>query len=471
MMKRFYLLFILIVCAGFQNVHSQIPNPPDGKEWKTVPVLSDEFNANTLDENKWFDYHPHWAGRPPSKFKKGNAFVEGGYLKLRSTLLKDPSTVNNPLSDIWVNAAACVSKDKSAKPGYYYEARFKASSLSMTSSFWFRVGQFSEIDVIEHIGNPSRDDRQDDLPYEYAANTHYYGPHNGLDNKKATWRMPVRGRDGFHTYGFWWKSPNQLLFYYDGQQVMEIVPRVPLDENLKMIFDTEVFPFAQAGVPNIGLPKVENLNDDSMNTMLVDWVRVYELVNGDGTGTTDEVAFLNAPTTVQSQTSYTFDLAYTASTDRELVAEFWSPTAWIASQIETVPAGESVKTVTVNLPDAPEAGNGYVYKAQIRPLGSTWQDAIDTDQVNNVTIEEALSVEDNDLIDFNFYPNPSNGKVNIKTKNRDVVAIHVYDLYGKKVFSETSDDTVIDLTNLVTGMYLIQVVQDGKKLSKKLLIQ
>ncbi len=271
------LIVFLVLCTTYAFAQ---PSPPRGKQWTTVEELSDEFNGNRLNPDKWFDYHPHWAGRPPSKFKKGNAFVRGGYLQLRSTLMKDPSTVRNPLKDIWVNAAACVSKEKSAKPGYYYEAKFKASSLSMTSSFWFRVGQFSEIDVIEHIGNPSKANRQDDLPFEYAANTHYYGKHQGLKNKKATWKMPTRGRDKFHIYGFWWKSPTELIFYFDNKEVMRIRPRVPLDEDLKMIFDTEVFPFAQAGVTSIGLPKVKNLNDNSKNTMLVDWVRVYKLENG-----------------------------------------------------------------------------------------------------------------------------------------------------------------------------------------------
>lgn len=270
---------LLFVSFALQLVAQ--PAPPSGKRWVPVQELTDEFNQTSgIDASKWDDYHPHWSGRPPSAFKRGNAFVEGGYLKLRSGVRRHPSTVNNPLRDVWVDAAACVSKQKSARPGYYYEARFKASSLSMTSSFWFRVGQYSEIDVIEHIGNPSRQDRQDDLPYEFAANTHYYGPQSGPPPKKATWVMPTRGRDEFHTYGFWWKSPNELIFYHNDVQVMTIVPRVPLAENLKMIFDTEVFPFAQAGVPSIGLPKVENLNNNNKNTMLVDWVHVYKLENG-----------------------------------------------------------------------------------------------------------------------------------------------------------------------------------------------
>jgi hypothetical protein len=270
----------LIIASVSMNAYSAPPSAPSGKSWATVVELSDEFNGAALDTTKWDDYHPNWSGRAPSAFKKGNCYVANGNLNLKSTLRKDPSKVNNKFVDVWVDAAACVSKQRSAKPGYYYEARFKASNLSMTSSFWFRVGDYSEIDVIEHIGAPSVLSREKDLPFQYHANTHYYGKYQGTPPKASEWKMPTRGRDEFHTYGFWWKDSMTLWFYHNGTKVMEIVPRQPLSENLKMVFDTEVFPFATAGVANIGLPTVQSLNDSSKNTMLVDWVRTYKLVDG-----------------------------------------------------------------------------------------------------------------------------------------------------------------------------------------------
>ena len=282
-MKNFFFALALVSAGG---AISQTPTPPNGKKWVTVDALTDEFTGNSINSDKWFDYHDNWKGRPPSAFKKGNAFVENGKLLLRSTMRRDPSTVNNPFKDVWVDAAACVSKENTAKPGYYYEARIKASSLSMTSSFWFRVGKFSEIDVIEHIGNPSRQSRQDDLPYQFHVNTHYNGKHKGLKPKHNSWKMPTRGRDDFNIYGFWWKNPKLLIFYFNGKEIMRLEPRVPFDENLKMVFDTEVFPFAQAGVANIGLPLPKNLKNNNMNTMYVDWVRTYELKDGIATPTT-----------------------------------------------------------------------------------------------------------------------------------------------------------------------------------------
>lgn len=381
------VIFVLCTIVAF----AQPPSAPAGFKWKKVEELSDEFNGDQLDPTKWDDYHPHWSGRAPSAFKKGNAFVENGNLCLRSTLKKDPSTVNDPFNDIWVNAAACVSKEKSAKPGYYYEAYFKASSLSMTSSFWFRVGQYSEIDVIEHIGNPSKESRQDDLPYQYHANTHYYGKHAGLKNKATEWEMPTRGRDEYHLYGFWWKDPNTLWFYHDGVKVMEIIPRVPLEENLKMIFDTEVFPFATAGVANIGLPKVENLKDNSKNTMYVDYVHAYELVEDNEQ--TAEITFSQTPVSLVGSTSFDIEVDYTATGNQDLVVVLTSPDGtWLGNGKTPVSAGSSTQTVTVNLAATPVAASGYKLAAAIRPSGGDWNTNLDEvstiiEITSNVTID------------------------------------------------------------------------------------
>jgi hypothetical protein len=52
---------------------------------------------------------------------------------------------------------------------------------------------------------------------------------------------------------------------------MEIKPGGPFDRPQYMFFDTEVFTWH-------GWPRSENLMDESKNTMLVDWVRAWELV-------------------------------------------------------------------------------------------------------------------------------------------------------------------------------------------------
>ena len=263
-------------CLATITLGTAMPTPPAGKAWQKVDALSDEFTGNSINANKWFDYHPFWTGRAPSKFKRGNAFVRNGFLVLRNTSRIDRmNQVNAPFSDIWIDAAAVVSKEQVAQPGWYYECRMKASDTAMSSSFWFRVGKFSEIDVIEHWGRAtSNANVERRTSFEYGCNTHLYGPLAGPPSLGDKWQMPRRGRDGFENYGLWWKSPTDLRFYYNGREVMQVTPRAPFTEKLRMIFDTEAL------APNfVGLPTIASLKDNNRNSMSVDWVRTYRLVD------------------------------------------------------------------------------------------------------------------------------------------------------------------------------------------------
>ncbi|WP_299316159.1 hypothetical protein, partial [uncultured Aquimarina sp.] len=77
---------------------------------------------------------------------------------------------------------------------------------------------------------------------------------------------------------------------------------------------------------------------------------------------------------------------YSAQTNREIVVEFWSGTNWLAQKMMSVEKGSRTVTITVDLPVAPAVGTGYAYKAHIRPVGSSWQEALDRDQINNVSV-------------------------------------------------------------------------------------
>lgn len=86
-----------------------LPPAPSGMMWQRINSLSDEFNGDSLDPNKWINYHPYWNGRPPSKFKQENVSVGGGNLQLKSTSrINSLSQVRNPEKDIWVDSAASI---------------------------------------------------------------------------------------------------------------------------------------------------------------------------------------------------------------------------------------------------------------------------------------------------------------------------------------------------------------------------
>ena len=78
-----------------------------------------------------------------------------------------------------------------------------------------------------------------------------------------------------------------------------------------------------------------------------------------------------------------------------------------------------------------------------------------------------------------YYPNPSNGtfKLSFRSPDADNLRIRVVDMVGKEIYShETSNfsgsfEKEIDLSSAQSGIYILQIQQGGKALSKKIVIE
>lgn len=73
---------------------------------------------------------------------------------------------------------------------------------------------------------------------------------------------------------------------------------------------------------------------------------------------------------------------------------------------------------------------------------------------------------------FNIYPNPSNGSFDIELENSKIKnSVEIYSIFGQKVFeSGNNQKSLISISNLKTGIYLIKVTQNGNTINKKLVI-
>ncbi|KQR93385.1 hypothetical protein ASG01_09355 [Chryseobacterium sp. Leaf180] len=98
----------------------------------------------------------------------------------------------------------------------------------------------------------------------------------------------------------------------------------------------------------------------------------------------------------------------------------------------------------------------------------------------NFTINSVLGVNEaekpND--DFAIYPNPSNGIFTLETNSKDKISYTVYAMDGKLVNRKTeirsSNGKIsekINLSDLQSGVYIIQVEKEGQKISKKLIVK
>lgn len=74
---------------------------------------------------------------------------------------------------------------------------------------------------------------------------------------------------------------------------------------------------------------------------------------------------------------------------------------------------------------------------------------------------------------FSIYPNPSDGNIQLNLKNDEVANIAVFNVAGQVVknFVVASPSTVLDMSDLNEGLYLVQVTQGVSSTTKKLVIK
>jgi beta-glucanase (GH16 family) len=258
---------MMMLAAAAATGQQGLPKPPVGYAWELIPELTDEFNGSELDTAKWMPQHAYWEGRQPSRFDPANVSVRGGSLRLKSTTrISNLSEVKDPMKDVWVSAACVTSKAPTCSYGYY-EARMKASLLSMTSSFWMQ-GKYSELDVVEQFGAPLNEPSKN--RYMLTTTRYFKGGWNMVRDAKVRWRMPSGAGEKYHVYGIWWKDKGNVSLYHDGDEVAQMTLGGEFLEPMYMFFDTEVFTWE-------GLPTIQSLKDEKKNTMEVDWVRSWRL--------------------------------------------------------------------------------------------------------------------------------------------------------------------------------------------------
>ena len=97
--------------------------------------------------------------------------------------------------------------------------------------------------------------------------------------------------------------------------------------------------------------------------------------------------------------------------------------------------------------------------------GATWQYATGADDLvyNFEGNCNPLSVANNTLGGFTYYPNPTNGALSLKSVN-NIEKVTIFNLLGQKVMDANIGATTseLNISNLKTGTYLMQVTVDGQ---------
>ena len=82
-----------------------------------------------------------------------------------------------------------------------------------------------------------------------------------------------------------------------------------------------------------------------------------------------------------------------------------------------------------------------------------------------------LSNDNFDFASFSLFPNPtSNGIVNIVSTNNSPMEVRVFNILGKQVRTETITST-LNVSGLKSGIYILNITQEGHSVTKKLVIE
>ncbi|MEM9917245.1 MAG: family 16 glycosylhydrolase [Bacteroidota bacterium] len=268
------LLPIFLLTLNVLAVKAQLPEPPKGYHWEKNSEFSDEFNEAQLDNTKWYDRSPYWVhGRPPATFRASAVSVQNGMLQIKN----QPLVPKDEKYHIAGGAVASVSKQ--ALFGYY-EVRMKASSISMSSTFWLKNKPESpdcpreqqELDIVEAVGMKKRGY---DFNNYMKSNSHIF--RWDCDGKKTVLseggqcEIVPPASEAFHNYACWWVDENTLKFYLDGEHKFTVHPKKPFDRPMYMHLVTETYNWEDP-------PTTEELTNDAINTTYYDWIRSYKLV-------------------------------------------------------------------------------------------------------------------------------------------------------------------------------------------------
>ena len=264
--------------------------------WKLRTDISDEFEADKIDEDKWyivgkfkngkpFYKHPDfpnkkvWKGRQPSQFSGRNYRLEDGKLILEtrwepdfpfSDELSKPWGPNKDIRNKFENiTTACFIGRKFFKYGYM-EIKSKAADAEITSAFW-AIGGKTELDIFEQFGDhrqPNKEARGKDRELWWSIHD-WTKDGKGKTTYTEHHDLGFRVADDFHIYGAEW-GEDFLKLFIDGKQIHHFTQDdVGLDwvlnNPMEVWLDSEIFKW-------LGVPHKEELPVD----FEIDYMRVWQ---------------------------------------------------------------------------------------------------------------------------------------------------------------------------------------------------
>lgn len=228
--------------------------------WIVYEPMTDEFDGEVLDPDKWWPRNPGWLGRQPAYFWPGNVRVADGKLHLTMRKEEVPEMPKDRGYHTYTSAAV---QSKTRVLYGYFETRAKPMRSHGSSAFWFYYHapeRWTEIDVFEIGGGAPGFERK------YNMNVHVFHTPTEKEHwsSHAEWIAPWDLADDYHVYGLEWDK-DRIRWYVNGVQV-RWVENTHWHQPLTLNFDSETMP-NWFGLPN---------DADLPSTYSIEYVRAWK---------------------------------------------------------------------------------------------------------------------------------------------------------------------------------------------------
>lgn len=240
----FMLFFPLTTLANEHQPILPLSDSSNSGKWILNTQISDEFDNEKLDEERWFvvgkfkegkpQYkHPDkpkkwvWKGRAPSQFSGRNYRLEDGKLMLEARWEPDfPFTdeirkpvFGEPLKHENITVPCLIGR-RSFTYGYI-EIKSKSADAEVNSGFW-SMGEGFEFDFFESFGDSREDHTKSHLDSElWWSIRDWNKPVGGKPSYTERKNLGFRMADDFHVYGIEWDEKG-VKYYVDGKLLSSV---------------------------------------------------------------------------------------------------------------------------------------------------------------------------------------------------------------------------------------------------------
>ena len=142
----------------------------------------------------------------------------------------------------------------------------------------------------------------------------------------------------------------------------------------------------------------------------------------------------------------------------------------------TTEPSATINTLSLALDDEANKSSFTALKINANSNAKTPNIAIDEVRIGtswvDVTSEPSTaSINQNEIVNFNIYPNPAKNYINIDSKNEKILSVDIINILGKTVISKKDfNSNTIDIRNLSKGVYFLKMQNKKNNIVTKRLI-